>query len=474
MAGTIPHSPTWPMFEALESRQLLAADLTGTFAAAAPAEALVPGNRAAITVTIGNDGDASTGPGRVEVFAFPAGGSFDPESATLLGKRRSAQRIAPGGFWDVAVRLAVPPMLTPGAYQLAAVIDAADQTAEDDETNNTATSAAVEVKQLDFDLTVDFISARRMPQRIIAGTKVRSSARVAISNRADGTEQPPRGATFLVGIYARPTGAADGSQDIALHTRLKKVRPRNFKPGASRRVRVAFATPADLPAGTYQLVARIDPGNQFSETNDANNASALIGGPLIVDAAFCDVTASIDRNTLLLSLVTGQTTPGRVRVRVANAGNVPLPRGQRVDLDVVLRPVGATDASQDIRIGAVNGRRISGLKPDRSVATNVPVSIAPSLPAGDYTILVSATPTAALVEPDVDNNSATGSTVTAAAAFVDIATAIDRRTLPPAVISGRVTRARVGVTVTNAGNVALPRGQRVSLEVVLRPAGAAV
>ena len=473
MPGAGAHYNPPPFFEALEARHLLAADLTGAFAAAVPPTALEPGKGSVVAVTIANDGDVAARPGLVEVLAFATDDAFDPATATLLGTRRSTSRVAPGERKDLNVQLAVPRTLHAGTYRLAAVVDAADQTVEGDETNNLATGTAVEVRQRDFDLTAQFISVRRMPQHVVAGAKVKSSARVAISNTATSTEKPARRTTFLVGVYARPTGATDEGQDIALHSRLKKVRPNNFKPGASRRVRIKFATPADLPVGTYDLVARVDPANQFSEMDDTNNASVLVDGAFTVDAAFVDVATSIDGNTLPPSIVTGQATSGKVRVRVANIGNVPLPRGQRVDLDVALRPTGAIDASQDIRIGAVTARRVSGLKPGRSSVASIRVSIDPSLPAGDYAIVATATPTAALVEPDVGNNTATGPAVTAAAAFHDLATAIDRTTLPLYAVTGQTTRAKVRLELTNAGNVALPRGQRVDLEVALRPAGAA-
>src|SRR5687768_8087112 len=109
--------------EPLEPRQLLAADLTGSFGDLAPLT-LAQGTSQAVTVTLDNAGDAEAAPAggfTVNVFAS-ADGVLD-ESDRQLGTATQTAAIAAGGTVDLPVTLSVPADLAAGSYTLIASVD---------------------------------------------------------------------------------------------------------------------------------------------------------------------------------------------------------------------------------------------------------------------------------------------------------------------------------------------------------------
>jgi hypothetical protein len=86
-----------------------------------------------------------------------------------------------------------------------------------------------------------------------------ASATVTVSNAGN----IPAAGPLEVALSARPEGTA-GSADIALQTVTVKI---SIKPSGSGRERLSFLVPSTLAAGSYSLVAQIDPNNAFNETS---------------------------------------------------------------------------------------------------------------------------------------------------------------------------------------------------------------
>jgi hypothetical protein len=116
---------------------------------------------------------------------------------------------------------------------------------------------------------VDLAGAFASPA--LAALKRGEKATVLVSlTNAGNTEARGRVEVTL----ALSADAAAGGDDRVVTTVTKKVK---LKPGAGKALRVKFAPPDDLAAGGYFLIAGIDAGNAFTESDEANNAAASAG-----------------------------------------------------------------------------------------------------------------------------------------------------------------------------------------------------
>jgi hypothetical protein len=95
----------------------------------------------------------------------------------------------------------------------------------------------------------------------VAGAVKPGKSASAVATVANGGNIQAAGA-LEVALSARPAGTS-GSADLALQTVAVKVK---IKPGGTSRVRLRFLVPSTLAAGTYSLVAQLDPNNAFGES----------------------------------------------------------------------------------------------------------------------------------------------------------------------------------------------------------------
>ncbi len=114
--------------EPLESRLLLAADLTGVVGATTLIDPAVPTNAATATVQVVNQGNQRANATTQVAMYSSADTAFDA-SDVLLGTANAAAMNA-GQSRTVTVNLSIPASLTPGAYNLLARVDATNVIAE--------------------------------------------------------------------------------------------------------------------------------------------------------------------------------------------------------------------------------------------------------------------------------------------------------------------------------------------------------
>ncbi|THJ19742.1 MAG: tandem-95 repeat protein, partial [Nitrospira sp. CG24D] len=128
--------------EPLESRLLLAADLTGVVQSAALIDPAVPTNPASAVVQVQNVGNQLVTQSQVGVYA-----SLDTvldSSDVLLGTANTGQ-VNAGASKNVTVNLTIPNTLDPTTYRLLAKMDNANAIAENSETNNVAVGGTLNV-----------------------------------------------------------------------------------------------------------------------------------------------------------------------------------------------------------------------------------------------------------------------------------------------------------------------------------------
>ncbi|MEO8037614.1 MAG: Ig-like domain-containing protein, partial [Betaproteobacteria bacterium] len=125
------------VFESLEPRLLLSADLVGEVSVPALGHPVVPGDAIVIPVVLRNLGtDPVAAPVSVKLFAS-LDGTLDAGDI-LLGTAATAGVLDPNGSIRFDIDVGVP---GPGTYALFAQVDADGSVAESDETNNIARSA---------------------------------------------------------------------------------------------------------------------------------------------------------------------------------------------------------------------------------------------------------------------------------------------------------------------------------------------
>lgn len=127
------------------------------------------------------------------------------------------------------------------------------------------------------DLTVSLDA----PERARPGQDLGGALAVVVANRgnrtAPGTASRGRDG-YMVDLFltrgAIPSGFASYSDRYADGVLLRGGRAsntRDLRPGSRAGYRIGGVLPADTPAGSYRLCARVDPGAKVPEADEANN-----------------------------------------------------------------------------------------------------------------------------------------------------------------------------------------------------------
>jgi hypothetical protein len=196
----------------------------------------------------------------------------------------------------------------------------------------------------------------------------------------------------------------------------------------------------------------------------------LLGGGIRPTAA-PDLTGAVGRVSLPTTLLVGFSR-FTLPVTVTNGGNAPLAAGQKIDIAVLAQAAESLGASTVRTVAAVTGQSVSGLKPGQSKLFNVPVTIPPDCPGGEYHLFAFIDSSHTVAESDETNNTVPGPKIAVAPAFVDLQAGLDDSKAPGALVQGIATKITVPVTVTNAGNTPVAKGGKVDVTLLVRPVAA--
>lgn len=207
-----------------------------------------------VTVVLTDSIAAMSGRAMVAIYAST---TPDLTNATLIvGPKPEALKLKPGQGKPATIKVpSLPASLPLGSYYLVTQVTSPAGISSVAASANTVTVAA------------PFISLSGSVASLSETAKLgkNASAVVAVSNggnvQASGILQ--------VALSARPAGTT-GSADVSLTTASAKIR---ILPGKSGSVHLHFLVPATLPAGSYSLVAQLDPANSFNE--------AQLPGPIV-------------------------------------------------------------------------------------------------------------------------------------------------------------------------------------------------
>ena len=168
--------------EPLESRAMLAADLTGTWVGlnlpAVPSGGAMP----PVTLHVENTGDAPAAAGSTVEVYLSADNVLDPLTDTKIAIAK-LPAIKPDAFKDVIFKtIKLPPGLDAGQLFLIARIDANNKNTETSEANNAIPSAApITVTQPDYDLT-GAMATPALGLQLIQGVANSGSVKLTLTN----------------------------------------------------------------------------------------------------------------------------------------------------------------------------------------------------------------------------------------------------------------------------------------------------
>jgi hypothetical protein len=153
---------------------------------------------------------------------------------------------------------------------------------------------------------------------------------------------------------------------------------------------------------------------------------------------FVDLSLAMDSAKLPPAIIAGQAARVRLPVSITNVGTQAVDRGARLGVQVALRPVGATDSSQDVVIDEVEVP-VSRLSAGRTRKTLLRLEIPPTLAEGEYRFVVGGDLGQFGSEPDVENNFAVAtSTTLVAEPTVDLTVGLGGNlTLPGSLLAGQ-------------------------------------
>ena len=326
--------------------------------------------------------------------------TFDPSTAVDVGSA-STPPVGVDEIVTVTVPIQIPASAgASGFYRLFAVADADEKLVESIETNN-ATSIDVRVGP---DLVVD---ALNVPGWAQAGASV--TVTDTVRNRGFSASLQT-----IVRYYFSSTATVDAS---AVPIGERALAPVTEGETATGTASVTIPQSAGA-AGTYYIVAVVDPDNSVVETDDANNVRAskvLVGPDMVVDTLSGPATV-VAGETLTIT----DTTRNR---GVGGAGAT------------ATRYFISTKSTYDATAIAIGQREVPALAPGAVSSGSATVTAPASLgAAGIYYVLAMADGGNAVVEADETNNTGTAWEVRIGPDLV-----VDAVSGPSGVVAGETT-----------------------------------
>jgi subtilisin family serine protease/subtilase family serine protease len=401
--------------------QVVRADLA-VQSVTAPA-AVAPGQNVSVTHVVKNvavaPGAAAVTTSRLYLSSDPA---LDVPGAAVLGD--VAVPALGGGAMATVTRLVrIPPSTTPGLYWIIARANVTEVVQEADAptlTNNVRAMAAPVIVGADLIVT----TATPSPLALAPGSNV--SMTTTVKNQGGQAA-----AAFDVGLYLSADATFDGVVDQRLATRRVTT---GLGAGLTSTVTVVGTIPANLAAGTYFLIVRVDDAGEIGEANEANNT---LTSPAI----------QVVRPDLTVSSVT--FTPSAIPAgAAANVSVTQVVHNLSAAPGSALRTQSRLLLSQDqSAAGTLLDLGLAAVPPVAPLASVslVRVVALPALAPGRYFLVASADDPGTLVERDETNNG--GATVTALVVGPDLTVTTAATT------SGTIAGANVSVsyTVRNLG-----------------------
>jgi hypothetical protein len=228
-------------------------DLAASFISSLPAS-IIGGGKGTATVNIAEAGtELASGAFTIELFASTT--PSVPAGETPFQTVPAKLKLKEGGAENVKLKFKYPTSLATGSYYLIASIDTGALRDLNAGNNSSASASTVLIAPPFVQLNGSGLTAPTFD-----GAKP-ASVSFTITNVGNETASASA-VQFFASTTATPTGG------ISLATTPLKL---NLKAGAGHLYKFKLALPTTLPAGTYMLVALLDPANVFNDPNSAMN-----------------------------------------------------------------------------------------------------------------------------------------------------------------------------------------------------------
>lgn len=197
-----------------------------------------------------------SGPVSIAIYAS-TDNTFSDDDALITTMMLPRVNLRQGVGKNVTLKFNYPSDLANGPYYLLANADATS--------TNTAVTTAVSTSPVTFTApTVDISAAFDGPVAVVPGQA--ANGVLILSNIGNVLANGSANIT----LYSSTDKVLDSSDTVIATIPGVKIR---IKPGQSKKFHVHFVAPAKLAAGSYNLIASIDPLTVPTDTNTANNVA---------------------------------------------------------------------------------------------------------------------------------------------------------------------------------------------------------
>ena len=245
------------------------------------------------------------------------------------------------------------------------------------------------------DLRADALTGRVTP--LVRGEKFAGGRLVLrVTNAGD----LPAADRVTLRLLASTDDVADAGDAMAQELSNRKI---NLRPGKTAVFRLspralAGLSAAELPDGTYRLIAIINATGTVAEAQASNNAAVL--------ADALTVTAPVRDLAVLAPSLTGTFAPGRtntLRLGVRNDGNVTARGARTVRARLTTNPADPAAASRTVDV-PLNLK----LKPGATRSLRAKLPLPEDLPRGTYFVVVGLLPDVTAPDADPSDDTAIG------------------------------------------------------------------
>jgi len=441
--------------EHLESRQLLAADITCAINSTGGGATLERGVQYAATVSITNGGDAlgSESQVRVQLYVtqeatFNAGTAIPLTggSVTFRGSR------FPNETTSDTAAFTLPGTLASGTWRMFAWADPEQRVPESNRGNNISTATTFTIvggggggggtdPLPKIDLTTSIVL---LNQSLVTNAPIRLN--VTVVNRGD--DPVPVTGTFAHVYRTRSTTANPLSdQSVGEPISILQSIP---KDGSVTR-EVSFTMSESDSTGQWRFYSVTDISNQTAETNESNNVSTLVSGQFNFSTK--DISGTFAATTIPSQFVQGQkfSKSPTITYTYRNASDFALGRSTSMTVRAFLRPAGSTDAASNIALTSARSESLSNMAPGAERTRTLSVRMPANLAAGTYRLLVELDSTGKIEEINELNNTLEPSGfISVAAPTFDPAIDSVTTAYPSSIKAGK--SGKVSLQLTNLGN----------------------
>lgn len=405
----------------------------------------------------------------ISPFAMAAGETFDvsvilrPTGAAdssediVIGTQTYTVGVGGLGTNDVisgTVSVVVPAGLEGGSYDVIAVVDPADELADLDESNHEYTFDVLSVTDSVSDVELANVAASLSSESAFytQSDSVSGTVSLLINNLGvalTGTH------TLGVALYLRPQGAADNSQDLLIRSTSVDLVDLYTDQGQTYVVETG-ALPAVFTPGNYRLVAKLDPDGVFSEDTGADDNNVIVTADSVFSVLVPqDLSVTLDGTTVSSPITVGDEVSATVDVTIRNILEA-IDAGVEVDVEFLLRPVGATDGSTDVTLQRTT-LTLGALGFGESQSfTDLDLTIPDTVPAGTYNLVAILDPEDELPEYNETNNESVlaGDIVVEEEAVTQRLTgSLSDSTFPEFWVAGRSLNGTLTLSLTNSGDI---------------------